>query len=863
MSKSRKRSSKWDLKEERQYSLENVQDNAWFANACDRESEHGSFSPDLGRNGNKWSAIKSKHGLPSKEYLHGSKCGENNSDCATNWKTTTPCDGDETYSMKKSPTLNDRRQQNCHHSLKSDWSRSQRSTSRSRSRSRSRSPVHGIGRQPGFLEMTRNGSGVSTQICKKFMAGRCRRGSLCHFLHQDIQSHEDGWDNRQKRASVSKYITCNEDKYYLIESGRSTDCCTDYRKGNCRRGASCRSAHDGVFDGFSKGSINEISRERENNKRNKLTSPEQDVEREARKSSNIPCKYFSTGNCHNGNCCRFSHPASTECDRGQWGRSSVSSDMLLDGAELTDIDASFNVDKYGNASNGNDADVSNEFEIPWTGPKWSAADASIDLHNSWAGSKQSDISVYLGASKLNKDTNEFSNCNMDERWQHGYDACGKNSESNVHCKRIDIDKEDLKKIENVGVNTGVPEPKGAEESIVTMEMSPMWNRRIHSSVDKKKSHSSEPTPVGTSLRAHGKNIIEKASGHAHDEHAASQLMLTEGSNFHLDHMTRGSSCAVLRSFDHPGPSSSSLPYSNLNTVRQSELSFPSYEVNVKVPQNNLLLQEEKPSNKLNIGDTNILHGNYGFPSTQNMVTFANSRGPVESVQEIIFPEQYNPRSDSIDPAKKQDTNTEPLGFSVHPVSQESTADGKLELSAKNFLPSYLVGGRNGSDYHNDHSSKRESDFDSHKPNQLEPIASFELTKENGGIVQTKKAEAENKNDLSENTDADDRTEEGKKSKDVKGVRAFKFALVEFVKDLLKPTWKEGQIGKEAYKSIVRKAVDKVTATMQGTNIPHTPEKIDQYLSFSKPKLSKLVHKMAYMQTKAVRAMQVATEAYAA
>ncbi|PPD93504.1 hypothetical protein GOBAR_DD09556 [Gossypium barbadense] len=772
MSKSRKRSSKWDLKEERQYSLENVQDSAWFANACDRESEHGSFSPEFGRNGNKWSAIKSKHGLPSKEYLHGSKCGENNSDCATNWKTTTPCDGDETYSMKKSPTLNDRRQQNCHHSLKSDWSQ--------------------------VSKMTRNGSGVSTQICKKFMAGRCRRGSLCHFLHQDIQSHEDGSDNRQKRASVSKYITCNEDKYYLIESGRSTDCCTDYRKGNCRRGASCRSAHDGVSDGFSKGSINEISRERENNKRNKLTSPEQDVEREARKSSSIPCKYFSTGNCHNGNYCRFSHPASTECDRGQWGQSSVSSDMLLDGAELTDIDASFNVDKYGNASNGSDADVSNESEIPWTGPKWSAADASIDLHNSWAGSKQSDISVYLGASKLNKDTNEFSNCNIDERWQHGYDACGKNSESNVHCKRIDIDKEDLKKIENAPL-----------------------------SVDKEKSHSSEPTPVGTSLRAHGKNIIEKASGHAHDEHAASQLMSIEESNFHLDHMTRGSSCAVLRSFDHPGPSSSSLPYSNLNTVRQSELSFPSNEVNVKVPQNNLLLQEEKPSNKLNIGDTNILHGNYGFPSTQNMVTFANSRGPVESGQEIIFPEQYNPRSDSIDPAKKQDTNTEPLGFSVHPVSQESTADGKLELSAKNFLPSSLVGGRNGSDYHNDHSSKRDSDFDSHKPNQLEPIASFELTKENGGIV--KKAEAENKNGLSENTDADDRTEEGKKSKDVKGVRAFKFALVEFVKNLLKPTWKEGQIGKEAYKSIVRKVVDKVTATMQRTNIPRICGKVPEEL----------------------------------
>ena len=39
---------------------------------------------------------------------------------------------------------------------------------------------------------------------------------------------------------------------------------------------------------------------------------------------------------------------------------------------------------------------------------------------------------------------------------------------------------------------------------------------------------------------------------------------------------------------------------------------------------------------------------------------------------------------------------------------------------------------------------------------------------------------------------------------MKGNRAFKFALVEFVKELLKPTWKDGQITKEDYKTIVKK-----------------------------------------------------------
>ncbi|XWS16649.1 hypothetical protein CRYUN_Cryun34aG0109100 [Craigia yunnanensis] len=763
------------------------------------------------------------------------------------------------------------------------------------------------------------------------MAGRCRRGSQCHCLHQDIQSPED---NKQKRPGASKYITRNDGKDYLIKSGRYTDCCTDYLKGNCSRGASCRFVHDGASDGFSRGSINGISKEGENNKRNRVTTPERDGEREARRSGDIPCKYFAAGNCRNGKYCRFTHHGPARAsperrsrgDRGVWGQSSISVDKLQDGAKLRDTDASFNVEKSWNARKRSDADASNEAEKPWAGPKWSDADASNDVDNSRTGSKWSDTGAYLGPTKLSKDTNgkmgasepRFSDWSLDERWHHDYDVSGKNSEINVHYKKVDIDKDEgiPRKIENAGVDKGVSEPKGAEDSLGDMEMSPDWNYRIHSSFKKEHSHSSKCTPVETSLPAHEKNITEEASGQALDRLATSQPMSTEKSNFQLDHMMRGSSAVALPcesngvsrnssipyidlnfstnipqmpSFDQPGPSSSSLPYSNLNAVGQIQVAIPSNEVNMRVTQNSLLFQEKKPSNKLNIGDTNILHGNSGSQSTQNMVneqltnlsaslaqlfgkgqplpllhvalnahdgmqgtSFVNSGGPVEpdSVptvqpdQDITFPKQYDPMSDSVEPAKKQDKDTKPLGFSVHPVAQKNTADGKPELLANKLLPSSLVGSTNGGDFHNDHSSKREPDFDSDKPNQLEPVASSEVTKENG-VEETKKAEEENKNGPSDNIDADDRTDEGKKSKDGKGIRAFKFALVEFVKDLLKPTWKEGQIGKEAYKNIVKKVVDKVTATMQGTNIPHTPEKIDQYLSFSKPKLSKLVQ--AYVE----------------
>ncbi|CAA0812914.1 Zinc finger CCCH domain-containing protein 38 [Striga hermonthica] len=83
------------------------------------------------------------------------------------------------------------------------------------------------------------------------------------------------------------------------------------------------------------------------------------------------------------------------------------------------------------------------------------------------------------------------------------------------------------------------------------------------------------------------------------------------------------------------------------------------------------------------------------------------------------------------------------------------------------------------------------------------------------------------------------------SKDEKAMRLFKNGLIEFVKDILKPTWKEGRLSREVHKTIVKKVVDKVTSTVQPDHIPKTQDKVDQYLSFSKPKIVKLVQ--AYVE----------------
>ncbi|XP_037492457.1 protein FRIGIDA-ESSENTIAL 1 isoform X4 [Jatropha curcas] len=74
----------------------------------------------------------------------------------------------------------------------------------------------------------------------------------------------------------------------------------------------------------------------------------------------------------------------------------------------------------------------------------------------------------------------------------------------------------------------------------------------------------------------------------------------------------------------------------------------------------------------------------------------------------------------------------------------------------------------------------------------------------------------------------------------RAVRHFRAALVDFVKELLKPTWREGHLSKDAHNTIVKKAVEKVLSTLQLHQIPTTMESIKQYLSSSQPKIAKLV-----------------------
>lgn len=76
--------------------------------------------------------------------------------------------------------------------------------------------------------------------------------------------------------------------------------------------------------------------------------------------------------------------------------------------------------------------------------------------------------------------------------------------------------------------------------------------------------------------------------------------------------------------------------------------------------------------------------------------------------------------------------------------------------------------------------------------------------------------------------------------DTKAFKYFQSALIESVKELVKPSWREGLLSKDAHKLIVKKAANKVLSSLPAHQIPCTEESVQSYLSSSQPKLAKLV-----------------------
>ncbi|XP_076949455.1 uncharacterized protein LOC143622097 [Bidens hawaiensis] len=113
------------------------------------------------------------------------------------------------------------------------------------------------------------------------------------------------------------------------------------------------------------------------------------------------------------------------------------------------------------------------------------------------------------------------------------------------------------------------------------------------------------------------------------------------------------------------------------------------------------------------------------------------------------------------------------------------------------------------------------------------------------MVANNNKKEENNITNSEDVATHDKIDEGDSGNDEKATRLFKIGLAEFVKDMLKPKWREGKMSRDDHKTVVKKVVEKVTNSIHGSQIPKTQPKIDQYLANNKPKITKLVE--AYVE----------------
>ncbi|KAL3529662.1 hypothetical protein ACH5RR_008984 [Cinchona calisaya] len=80
----------------------------------------------------------------------------------------------------------------------------------------------------------------------------------------------------------------------------------------------------------------------------------------------------------------------------------------------------------------------------------------------------------------------------------------------------------------------------------------------------------------------------------------------------------------------------------------------------------------------------------------------------------------------------------------------------------------------------------------------------------------------------------------KRNKESRSMKLFKVAIADFVKEVLKPSWRQGNMSKEAFKTIVKKTVDRVSGAMKSHQIPKSQSKINHYIDSSQRKLTKLV-----------------------
>lgn len=659
---------------------------------------------------------------------------------------------------------------------------------------------------------------------------------------------DDSWENRNRKGGRPLRSTPHDFRDYP-RSGRSAPPpCTDFAKGRCHRGASCKYPHDSGFHELSRGSPNDLSRDRENDRSKGAYFSRS--EREPCNNSLVICKFFAAGTCRNGKSCKFSHHSQPRASP----------------------------------------------ERKSSPDRWEQVQGSDGRERMWDPPKSSELASGSDFTQLREDKNEQIASQEprytwppEQKW-----GPGSNNESKVQwdqgvsIKTVQSNKNDAipSKAEDAGDCIGTSDPRGHRKwPSDDMEMSPDWHYPVQppNHVVKGDSNimqdSASQTSIALATLSHA--IVQEALAKK-QEVSIEPILPVDNTHFRQNHnLTKDVTIASTFNDKITIDKTIASHAAEGNVVLGQRMAYhtdnPGRAVmNPKVADGNFRVELKK-------GDGSMPGINSGTTITPNAVTseqitqlsnlsvsLAQYFGNVKPIPQLYaslnmhnvsetpsFPmgaalgasmktgpviegsKQHDSTIGSNLELKKLEVTKTPSDCLVNPTLQKSATDVKDAVHISNLpLPSDprdKIG-----------ISAKETLHESDVINHGRPAAGSEAIKEknsdrdNENKIDPGANEDSQEDETTENANGNDGVDDKKKGKDAKGIRAFKFALVEFVKELLKPTWKEGHINKDVYKTIVKKVVDKVTGSLQGGHIPQTQEKIDQYLSFSKSKLTKLV-----------------------